>query len=77
MLDLVQRKQDELDQLTVAVASGYAMSMDSAYAAKWAAAHAKDPGSSPEAIQRQSGSIGRLASMFPGAVKVRRAPPVN
>jgi hypothetical protein len=71
MLDLVQRKRDELDQLTIAVASGYAMTMDSKFASKWAAEHSNAPDHSQAAIQRQSGSIGRLAAMFPGSVKTK------
>jgi hypothetical protein len=71
MLDLLERKNDELDKLTIAIAQGYGISMSSEYAAKWTAEHAAPAGPSQEAVHRQSASIGRLAAMFPNAVKTR------
>jgi hypothetical protein len=73
MLDLIERRKEDMDRLTLAVASGYGITMSREYAAKWQADHAeKAPAATPEAIQRQNGSIARLASLFPGAVKQRR-----
>jgi hypothetical protein len=71
MTDLIERKQGDLDSLTIAIASGYAMTMAPGYAAEWAAKRTQAPVSTPEAVQRQAGSIGRLAAMFPGAVRTR------
>jgi hypothetical protein len=71
MLDLIERKREDLDHLTVAMAQGYGISMSAEYASKWQAEHAP-VASGTVAAQRQSAAFGRLAAMFPGAVKVTR-----
>lgn len=72
MLDLIDRKREDLEHLTVAVAQGYGISMSAEYASKWQAEHTP-VASGNAAAQRQAGTISRLAAMFPGAVKVRQA----
>ena len=72
MLDLIARKREDLDHLTVAVAQGYGISMSAEYASKWQAEHTPVAAGNAGA-QRQSAALGRLAAMFPGAVKVRQA----
>lgn len=69
MLDLIERRREDQDRLTVAIAQGYGISMDAAYAAKWQADRAVASGPQAEAIAKQSATIGRLARMFPGAVR--------
>jgi hypothetical protein len=72
MDDLMERKQEDLDRLTVAFANGYAIAMDSGARSQWQAARAS-PGPAPdaEAAARQSASIARLSKLFPGAVKAK------
>jgi hypothetical protein len=72
MDDLMERKQEDLDRLTVAMANGYAIAMDSGARASWKASRV-DPGPAPDAAAaaRQSASIARLSRLFPGAVKAK------
>lgn len=73
MQDLIERMDEDRTRLTVAVAQGFGISMSSEYASKWQADHLAPsaPAATPDAIQRQAGSIARLAGLFPGAVKQR------
>jgi hypothetical protein len=73
MDDLMDRKQDELDRLTVAVANGYAISMSAEAHAKWTAAHTPMPEHSPEAIAQQAMTLAQIGRWFPGAVKKVKA----
>lgn len=69
MTDLMERKQADLDRLTVAIANGYVLSMSPEAQAEWRTAHAKPTAASEEQISKQSASLARLARLFPGAVK--------
>lgn len=71
MKDLMERKQQENERLTIAIANGYVLSMSKEAQAEWRASHAQPTGASPEAVAKQSSTLARLSRMFPGAVKAR------
>ena len=58
MLDLIERKQDELDRLTVAIAQGYGISMSTEYAAKWQAEHTARRSRHPKPSRGRRGRSG-------------------
>lgn len=68
MTDLMERKQDELDRLTVAIANGYVLAMSPEAQAEWRTKHAK---ATAEDVSKQSAAFARLARLFPGAVKAK------
>jgi len=64
------RKEDELEMLTATVATAVSISFSEDALRKWKASHRKDRRPSAADADAQNNAIGRLAAMFPGAVKV-------
>jgi hypothetical protein len=81
MWDLIDRRKDEHNRLTLAITHGYAMAMVPGAFDKWRASlgapTADAPVATEDAVRRQSASLGRLAGLFPQAVKRRPAPPLD
>jgi hypothetical protein len=66
MKALIERRTQEADSLTVAIADGVAISTSAEAAAQWRSSH----GHAGTNADAQNATIGRLAAMFPGAVRV-------
>lgn len=64
----VARRTDEMDGLTVTVATAIAISLSEKALADWRSRRATF---GPSDARDQRATIGRLAAMFPRAVKVR------
>ncbi len=64
---LVERHKQDAEVLTATVATAVAIALSKDAFAKWQAEHR---GPTPARAEAQNGTIGRLAAMFPGAVKV-------
>jgi hypothetical protein len=70
MRALMARKADDMDALTATVATAVSISLSPDAHAKWMSARRADHRPTSAAIDAQNGTIGRLAAMFPGAVRV-------
>jgi len=68
MRALMARKEDEMEMLTATVATAVSISFSVEALNKWKATHRRAPSAAD--AQAQNSTIGRLAAMFPGAVKV-------
>ena len=66
----MERKADEMDTMVVALATAVSINFSADALKKWQASRRRDRPATPASIDAQNGAIGRLAAMFPGAVKV-------
>lgn len=69
MKALAERKAEEMDTMTVAFATAISINFSADALKEWKAARRIGRPSTADA-DAQNGAIGRLAAMFPGAVKV-------